>query len=107
MLTKIDQTEVPRLKTLPRGALRKFADETVAEFITASKVGDIYEVTGAPKSGKDPVTEAARLTNAIRSAVWYAGLSDDVKQFRRNSRVFLERKKPRVAPRKPNPYPFD
>lgn len=107
MLTKVDKAEIPRLKTLPRGALRQFADETVAEFVATSKIGDIYEVTGAPKgNSKDPVTEATRLANALRSAIWYASLTDDVKQFRRSGRVFLERKQPRPQKVKPTPYRY-
>ena len=106
MLTTIDKKELPMLGNRAKSELRVFAEETIAEFLENSKAGEIAEVTEAPLKEASP-SEASRLVNALRQAAWGADCLDEVRQFRRGSRVFLERQK--LIPRrsKPNPYPFD
>lgn len=105
MLTTIDKKELPMLGNRAKSELRVFAEETITEFLENSKAGEIAEVTEAPLKETSP-SEASKLVNALRAAGHHADRQAEVRQFRRGSRVFLERMKV-PACRKPNPYPYD
>lgn len=117
MLTKTDWKDVPPYGNQGRSPIRQFAYKTVLEFFEASEVGDVFEVTGYPEmSGCDVFRMAERVRGAIRTELYNmkttGGLDrrEEVNLFRRNGRLFMERKKPlnpvKIKP-KPNLYPGD
>lgn len=113
MLTKTDWKSVPPYGKENRSPIRQFAHKTVLEFLDASKTGDVFEVTGFPQmEGVDACRMADKVREAIRTELFYLkkdrDMRDEVKLFRRKSRLFIERKEPWV-PRQVqrNPYPGD
>lgn len=106
MLTKIERSDIPRYRSAEKSPLRRFAGETLREFLRASEVGDVAEVTGAPVDMDARGTQ--RLAEALRNELFYMGRNDgkydEASDMRRHvrvitrggSRVFLERVKPWV-----------
>lgn len=113
MLTKTEWKNVPPYGKENRSPIRQFAYKTVIEFLEASKVGDVFEVTGFPEmSGVDAYRMADKVREAMRTELFHLrkdyDARSDVKIFRRKERLFMERTKPwKPEPRKPNPYPGD
>lgn len=92
MLTKIDKSEVPRYAGAGKSPARRFAEETLGEFLDRSEVGDVYEVTGIPEG-----MGVQKLAGAFRYELFYMDRKEHVKVMtRRNARLFLERTKPLV-----------
>lgn len=97
MLTPIDKKDVPGYRSRGRSPLRAFCEETAAEFLAASKPGDVAEVTGAPveMDGRG----VGRIQQTMRDALFYMDRERDLRRevrviTRGGSRVFLERVRP-------------
>ena len=102
MLRPISRSEVPRYRGTEVSPMRRFAAETVDEFVSASAVGDVMEVTGWP----DAVNAVEKCAAAIRSELFYRDRTVDWRDAvrvmtRSGERVFLERT--REAPKRELP----
>lgn len=110
MLKQIERSELPSRRRGEKSPIRRFADQTVAEFVKTVKGREVVEVTGWPEdAGRDAIGNAERAAGAIRDALFYmdrdADMRKKVKVTRCRERVFMER----CAPYRPesNPYPGD
>ena len=97
MLTKIDKADVPAYRNREMTPLKLFAIETAREFVEASQVGDVCEVTEAPAAMDTKGTQ--KLANALRDALWRMSDDEDMRKkvrviTRGGSRCFLERVEP-------------
>ena len=102
MLSPISRSEVPRYRGTEVSPMRRFAAETVDEFVSASAVGDVMEVTGWP----DATNAVEKCAAAIRSELFYRDRTVDWRDAvrvmtRSGERVFLERT--REAPKRELP----
>ena len=91
MLTLMDKRDAPSHRRLERSERRVFAESTLEEFLGLARTGDVAEVTGLPALVEDPVANADRVANSIRTELFYQGRRREVKVFRRRDRLFLER----------------
>lgn len=94
MLKPIDKSEIPGYRGKGNTALRRFADETAAEFVATSKLGDFAEVTEAPL--KMDAKGVQKLAQNLRDALFAMEPDKDMRKevrviTRGGSRVFLER----------------
>lgn len=110
MLKMIDRSDVPGYRSADKSPARRFAAQTVREFLEVAEVGDIAEVEGAPvEMDSDGVR---KLYSAIRNELFYMKKDEDMRKrvrvfTRGGRRVFLERTEP-FAPNPratPKPYP--
>lgn len=116
MLTPISKADVPSYATgKPRSERRIFANESLTEFMSTAKVGDIVEVTELPLGEGDTQKSFASVRQAFTEEAWSMSrgrdvdLRDEIRIFSRQGRLFLERMapKPKKIKPKPNPYPGD
>lgn len=94
MLRMLDRSEVPTMRCAERSEVRRFAADTLREFLDVAQAGDVAEVTGAPEAGGDAVRQAERVMSAIRTEAFYMDARTLVRAFRRRERMFLERVEP-------------
>lgn len=99
MLKQIDRKELPRRNGKAKTPARRFAEETLREFL-GYEVGQIAEVTGWPvDESRDARANAARARSEIYDAAFYMEPGEDyrdrVRVFRSGERVFLERTEPK------------
>ena len=92
MLTMLDRSQLPSYGNRERSPLRRFAEETVQEFLGSSRPGDVAEVTGAPVEEGAAGTQA--LASCLRDALFRreeGDMRDRVRVITRGGRrVFLE-----------------
>lgn len=98
MLKQIDRKELPRRNGKEKTPARRFAEETIREFL-GYEVGQIAEVTGWPvDESRDATANAARARSEIYDAAFYMEKGRDYRKeihvFRSGERVFLERVEP-------------
>lgn len=102
MLKQIDRKELPRRNGKEKTPVRRFAEDTVREFL-GYEVGQIAEVTGWPMDeSRDARANAARARSEIYDAAFYMEPGRDYRKemhvFRSGERVFLERIEPLSSP---------
>lgn len=94
MLNLINENEVPRYNKFPRSEVRQFAYDTLTEFFANSNIGDVFEITGSPKTTNDELRNIEKVAQALRTELYYMKRRDDAKVFRRKTRLFIERVEP-------------
>ena len=68
MITKVRRSDVPSYGMRERSPLRRFAEETVEEFLGSSEAGEVAEVTGAPV--RDGAAGTRALAASLRDALF-------------------------------------
>lgn len=97
MLKMIDKADVPGYRNADKSPARRFAAQTVREFLEVAEVGDIAEVEDAPvEMDADGVR---KLYSAMRDELFYMDRGEDMRKkvrvfTRGGRRVFLERTEP-------------
>lgn len=100
MLKMIDRSDVPGYRNADKSPARRFAAQTVREFLEVANVGDIAEVEGAPV--EMDAEGVRKLYQAMREELFYMRKDEDMRRkvrvfTRGGKRLFLERVEPKRA----------